>query len=64
MSDPINCERCDSLVANAIDIPAVGEHRGATVYRCAGCDHITWRWIEPAKRRSVADGAPQGFSNS
>jgi hypothetical protein len=44
---PIDCERCKAPLHQAIHIPAVGESRGAYIYRCEACGHSTWRWIEP-----------------
>jgi len=44
MAPPIECEKCGTLVPRAMEIPSYTGQRGASVYRCASCDHFTWRW--------------------
>lgn len=52
MVPPIRCEQCDAPVRRAIRIPAVSEREpGAHVYRCENCQHVNWRWLDPAAGR-------------
>jgi hypothetical protein len=41
------CERCGSPVSNPLSLVATPGTRGADVYRCTRCDHLTYRWRKP-----------------
>ena len=47
--DTVACERCGSPVSNPLSLPATTGTRGADVYRCTRCDHLTYRWRQPRR---------------
>jgi DNA-directed RNA polymerase subunit RPC12/RpoP len=45
----VACERCGHPVSNPLSLPATTGVRGADVYRCTRCDHLTYRWRKPRR---------------
>jgi hypothetical protein len=61
MTPPISCERCQISISDAVEIPPMHGTRGAHLYRCQACDHVTWRWIDPGT--SAPSQAPDTAEN-
>jgi hypothetical protein len=45
--DAVTCERCGSPVSNPLSLVPTAGTRGADVYRCDRCEHLTYRWFKP-----------------
>ena len=43
----VPCERCGAMTMPAMQLPPMNGP-GARVYRCFGCDHLTWVEWTPA----------------